>query len=115
MFSSDNNIETIAQFVEQAKKYLTLKGEYLKLDIAGKAVRVLTVLVMTFVLMVVFMLALIFFSFALAFGLGHLIGNVGAFCIVGALYLILFVVCIMRRKSWIERPLVHFLASLFME
>jgi len=115
MFSSDNNIENIAQLVEELKKYLTLKGEYLKLNVVEKTVRVLTVLVMTFVLTVIFMMALVFFSFALAFGLGCLIGNVAAFCIVGGLYLLFFVICIIRRKSWIERPLVHFLASLFME
>lgn len=115
MFSSDNNIENIAKFIEELKKYLTLRGEYLKLNVVEKAVKIFTVLVMTFVLTVIFMLVLTFLSFALAFGLGNLIGNVAAFCVVGGLYFILFIVCIIRRKSWIERPLVHFLASLLME
>lgn len=115
MFSSDNNIENIAQFVEELKKYLTLKGEYLKLNVVEKAVKIFTVLVMTFVLTVVFMLVLIFLSFAAAFGLGHFIGNVAAFSVVGGLYFLLFIACIIQRKKWIERPLVHFLASLLME
>ena len=50
MFSNDNNIETIAQLVEQAKKYVALKGEYLRLTAVEKTVRLLTAVAMTLVL-----------------------------------------------------------------
>lgn len=115
MLSNDNNIETIAQLVEELKKYISLKSEYIRLNVVEKAVRLFTVITMAFVLTVIFLLALIFFSFAIAYGLGSLIGNAWAFCIVGGLYLLLFFICIIRRRSWIERPLVRFLASMFME
>ena len=34
MFSNDNNVETIAQFVEVVKHYAGLQTEYIKLDMA---------------------------------------------------------------------------------
>ena len=115
MFSNDNNIETIAQLVEEAKKYVSLKSEYYRLGTVEKAVRLLTVMMMTIILTTVFLLALIYFSFALAYGLGTFIGNVLAFSIVGLIYLVFFIMCIICRKRWIERPLVKFFASLLME
>ncbi len=115
MFSNDNNIETIAQLVEEAKKYISLRSEYMRLDMVEKAVRLLTVITMTIVLTIVFLLAITYFSFAIAYGLGTLIGNAWAFTIVGGIYLFFFILCIICRKRWIERPLVQFLASVLME
>lgn len=115
MLSNDNNIETIAQLVEELKKYISLKSEYIRLNVVEKAVRLFTVITMTIVLMIIFLLALTYFSFAFAYALGSLIGNAWAFCIVGGLYLAFFITCIICRKKWIERPLVRFLASMFME
>lgn len=115
MFSNDNNIETIAQMVEQAKKYLSLKSEYYRLSTVEKTVRLLTVLAMTFVLAVLLMLVLIYFSFALAYFIGSFIGNAWGFLIVGGIYMAVLIAFIIFRKKWIERPLVRFLASLLME
>ena len=39
MFSSDKNVESIAQLVESVKSYVGLQGEYLKLDVIQKVVR----------------------------------------------------------------------------
>ncbi|MDO4195894.1 MAG: phage holin family protein [Prevotellaceae bacterium] len=116
MFSNDNNIETIAQLVEQAKKFVSLKSEYYRLSIVEKTVRLLTVLAMTFVLTALLLMALIYLSFALAFFLGNLIGsNACGFLVVGGIYMAVFVAFIIFRKKWIERPLVRFLASMLME
>ena len=115
MFSNDSNIETIAQLVEQAKKYITLKGEVFRLSMVEKIVRLLTAIAMIIVLMILFLLARIYFSFALAFALGSVLGNVWGFIIVGAIYLLMLLVLLAFRKAWIERPLVRFLASMLME
>ena len=115
MFSNDNNIETIAQLVEQAKKYVALKGEYLRLTAVEKTVRLLTAVAMTLVLSVVFLLALIAFSIALAFYFGETMGYVLGFALVGGIYILMLLACLAFRKQWIERPLVRFLAKLLME
>ena len=115
MFSNDKNVETIGQLVEVFKHYIGLHTEYVKLDVVDKVVRLLTAITITVVLVGLLMIALIYLSFALAFGLGSIVGNVAGFSIVAGIYLLLLIVFVIFRHQWIERPLVKFLASLFMQ
>ncbi|MCD8283003.1 MAG: phage holin family protein [Prevotella sp.] len=115
MFSTDNNVETIAQLAEQLKRYLTLKGEYYRLDFAEKVVRVVATVVMTFIVLLLSFFILGFLSLTVAFALEPLTGKAGALAIIAAIYLLLFLLCIIFRKQWIEAPLVRFFASLLME
>ena len=55
-----------------------------------------------------------YFSFALAFWLSNFTGMTVAFLIVGAIHLLIFILFIIFRKPWIEKPLVHFLAGLLL-
>lgn len=112
MLSSDRNIETIAQLAEELKKYATLKAEYLRLTVTEKAVRLLTTIIMAFIGLILVLLILTYLSFAVAFALEPFVGRVVAFVIVATAYLLLLIVCILKRKRWIERPLVRFLASI---
>lgn len=114
MFSNDQNIETIAQLVESIKHYASLQGENVKLEVVEKTVRVLTVVAMTATLSLILMLILIYLSFAAAFVLTPLVGSVGAFLIIAGIYLLVFLLFLIFRKRWIERPLVHFLASILL-
>lgn len=115
MFSNDKNIETIGQLVEVIRHYVGLQGQYVKLDMAEKVVRLLTVAVITMVVAVLLLLTLIYFSFAAAYALEPCVGLAWAFCIVGGVYLLLLIVCVLFRHRWIERPLVRFLATLLMD
>ncbi len=115
MFSNDHNIETIARLIEELKKYASLKGEYIRLNIVEKAVRLITALTVVLTVAILFLLALTYFSFGLAYAMANIVGDTIAFCIVGTVYVFLFVACILFRKSLIEKPLVKFLASILME
>ena len=115
MFSTDQNVETIGQLVEVLKWYIGLQKEKLELNIIEKVVRLITVLTLTFVLSLLLLLALIYISFAAAYALSSALGMVGAFAMVAGFYLLVFVLLIMFRKQWIERPVVKFLASLLIE
>ncbi len=115
MFSNDRNIETIAKLVEELKKYASLKGEHIRLNIVEKAVRLITVLAIALTFAILFLLALTYFSFGFAYAISSIVGNTMAFCIVGAIYIFLFLVCVVFRKTLIEKPLVKFLASILME
>lgn len=115
MFSNDKNVETIGQLVEVLKHYVGLQTEYLKLDVVDKVVRLLTALTMTVVLLGLLVIALIYLSFALAFGLGEYVGNVGGFCIVAGIYLFVLLMFVAFRHQWIEKPLVKFLAGILMQ
>ena len=44
MFSTDKNIETIAQLIEVVRHYIGLQSKYMKLDVIDKIVRLFTAL-----------------------------------------------------------------------
>ena len=115
MFSNDQNIETIGQLVDTLKHYLTLQKEYVQLSAVEKTVRVLTAIAITAVLGLLLVFILVFASFAAAFALGPLVGQVAAFAIIAGIYLVILLLFLIFRKQWIERPLVKFLASLLLE
>ena len=116
MFSNDKNVETIGQLVEVLKHYIGLQSEYMKLDVVDKVVRLLTAITMTVVLLGLFLIAIIYLSFAAAYGLAGLTGSPAlAFCVVAGVYLFILILFIIFRHQWIERPLVKFLASLLMQ
>ncbi len=116
MFSNDKNVETIGQLVEVLKHYIGLQSEYMKLDVVDKVVRLLTTITMTVVLLGLFLIAIIYLSFAAAYGLAGLIGSTAlAFCVVAGVYLFILILFIIFRHQWIERPLVKFLASILMQ
>lgn len=115
MLSSDKNVETIAQLIEQLKRYLGLQTEYVKLDVIEKVVRLLTAAALAIVLFLLIIAVLLFVSLGIASWLSGLIGQTGAFFAVAGIHVVLLLVVIAFRKSWIERPLVGFLANLLME
>lgn len=115
MFSNDQNIETIGQLVDTLKHYAGLQKEYLRLTAVEKTVRVLTAIAMTAIIGLLMVFVVIFLSFAAAFAMGPVIGQVAAFSIIAGAYVVILLLVLIFRKSWIERPLVHFLASLLLD
>jgi len=114
MLSTDKNVETFAQLIEVLKHYLGLQKEYLKLDMIDKVVSLLTAAALAFIFMLIILGALIHLTIAAAFWLSAYTGNAQAFLIISAFHLLLLLVVIIFRKSWIERPLVRFLAGLLL-
>ena len=111
MFSSDKNVESIAQLIEALKDYMGLQKEYLKLNVIEKVVRLVTALTLTIVLVILGVAVLFYFSFAIVFWLSPLIGTAWAFFLMALAFLALLILVFMFRKPWIERPLVRFLAN----
>ena len=87
MFSTDKNIETIAQLIEAIRHYIGLRTKYMKLDVIDKIVR----------------------------SLQPIMGMAAAFACVAGAYFFVLLLFVVFRKRWIERPLVRFLASLLMQ
>ena len=111
MFSSDKNVESIAQLIEVLKDYIGLQKEYLKLDVIDKIVRLVTALALTVVLVILGIAVLFYLSFAVAYWLTPLIGTGWAFFLIALAFLVLLLLVFIYRKPWIERPLVRFLAD----
>ena len=114
MFSNDQNIETIGQLVDTLKHYVGLQKEYVKLGAIEKTVRILTSIALVAILGLLLVFILIFLSFAAAFALGPIVGQVAAFVIIAAVYVIVLLFFLIFRKQWIEKPLVRFLANLLL-
>ena len=114
MLSSDKNVESIAQLVESVKNYVGLQGEYLKLDVIQKIVRLVTALTLTIVLLLLGIAFLFYLSFACVYWLEPLTGTALAFFFVALFFLVLLVLVFFNRKAWIERPLVRFLADVLL-
>ena len=111
MFSSDKNVESIAQPIEVLKDYIGLQKEYLKLDVIDKIVRLVTALTLTIVLVFLGIAVLFYLSFAVVYWLTPLIGTGWAFFLISLAFLVLFLLVCIYRKPWIERPLVRFLTN----
>ena len=115
MFSNDQNIETIGQLVELIRHYIGLQNEYLRLDVIEKVVRLITALIMAAVVFLIILIIFIYLSFAAAYAMAPCVGHPAAFCIVAGFYILVFLLFMAFRKSWVEKPMVRFLASLLME
>jgi hypothetical protein len=100
--------------VESVKSYVGLQGEYLKLDAIQKVVRLVTALTLTIVLLLLGIAFLFYLSFACVYWLEPLTGTALAFFIVALFFLALLILVFVNRKSWIERPLVRFLADVLL-
>ena len=100
MFSSDKNVETIAQLIEVLKHYLGLQTEYVKLDVVDKVVRLLTATALFLIFFLIIIAMLMFFSFGLAYWLGDYVGMPMAFSIVaGAHSILLLLFFIFQQES----------------
>ena len=115
MFSNDQNIETIAQLVEVLKRYIATKSDLWRIDITEKIVKLFTIMAMFFTLSFILVLVLIYLSFTVAYALSTLMGLSFAFLTVTGVYIFIFLLCILNRRRWIERPLVRILADLLID
>lgn len=116
MFSSDKNIESVAQLIEGIKKYASLRLEHTKFNIIEKTVRIITALTTTLLLSFLIMLMLIYLSFAASYAIASLVDSyvIGFLC-VAVFYFVLLILIVAKRKSWIERPLVRFLSNVLLD
>ena len=114
MLSSDQNVESLAQLVENLKTYVGLQGEYLKLNVVDYMVRLIMALTLAVVFVILGVAVLFYLSFALVYWLEPLTGTAFAFFLMAMLFLGLLLMVFIFRKSWIERPLVRFLANLLL-
>ena len=115
MFSNDQNIETIGQLAEVLKHYVGLQGDFIRLSVTEKIVRLLTAIAIFFAITVLLLLVLIYLSFAAAYALEPIVGLPWAFTIISGTYLLLLLLCLLFRKRWIQKPLVRFLAGILID
>ncbi|HBB08338.1 MAG TPA: hypothetical protein DCZ73_11375 [Bacteroides sp.] len=115
MFANDKSIETLGQLFEECKKYILLQKEYMRLELVEKLTVLSSTCIMVVIAIILGMMALFYLSFSVAYILApHVGGLTVSFAIITAFLLLLLAVVYVFRKQLIVRPLVRFMANLFM-
>ena len=104
MFDTQNN--AFRKLFEEGKKYINLQIDYAKLTATEKISVILGMSVLFAVILVLSVGAGIYLSFALVYLLEPLVGIVGSYAIVGAVFLLLIAIVILFKKKLILVPIV---------
>lgn len=116
MFSSDKNIDTISQLIVEIKRYVELRTEGLQIDFVTKMSRLFTAIILFAILFMLAALAVMFVSMTAAAALSSIIGSqAGAYALIVLAYVIIGVIVFINRRRWIEAPITHFIAALFLD
>ena len=108
-----NYSSSIQSLWTEAKSYLELQKEYLKLDSAEKLSVLLSAVATVAVCLILALAALFFFVIALALWLAKMVGAAWSFTIVGGAMLLIIIIILLCRKRWIVQPVTRFVAGLF--
>ncbi len=108
-----NYTDNLQSLWKEAKNYLQLQKQYLKLDTAEKLSVLLSAIAMVAVCLILGMIALSFFVMAFAMWLANFVGGVWSFAIMGGAMLLIMAIVYFGRKRWIVQPLTRFVAGLF--
>ena len=76
--------------------------------------RLITALTLTIVLLLLGVAVLFYLSFACVYWLEPITGTALAFFIIAIFFLTLLLIVFLNRKTWIQRPLVRFLADVLL-
>lgn len=115
VLSSDKNVENISQLLAEIKHYVELRSESIQIDFVSKISRLLTVLVLFAILFMLCALAVMFISMTVAAALTSIVGSQAlAYALIVLCYVIIGIIILLNRKKWIELPITHFIANLFL-
>ena len=115
MFDTDKTIDSLQALYAEAKHYVNLQKDYVKLDITHKLTVLLATLILIFVLVVLGMIALLYLSFTLAYVLEpHVGGLTASYAIITGGILVMAALVYGFRKRLIIQPMTNFLANLLL-
>lgn len=116
MFANDKSIDNLSSLFKEIKKYLVLQGEYVKLDLVEKLTILLSTLTLIFVLIILGTMAAFYFSFMLVYVLASATGSlIASYAIIGGILILIAFIIYRLRSQLIFRPMVNFLARLFLD
>ena len=106
--------DNFRRLLEEAKRYLSLQKEYALMDTADKLTVILSTVAIAAVCIILGAMILFFLTFALAYWIGNITGNlsIGFISIAAFLLLMLFIVY-QKRNAWIIQPLARMMVRLF--
>lgn len=116
MLFGEKSNESIQQLISEAKTYLDLQKDYIRLEMTEKLTILLSTLILVLIMVVLGMVALFYFSFTLAYVLAPFVGGLMVSFGLITLFLILVILFIYyKRERLIVSPMVNFLAKIFLK
>ena len=116
MFANDKSIDNLEALLKETKKYIELQGQYVKLDMVEKLTVLISTLILICVLIVLGTTALFYLSSMMVYTIDFFVDNmIASYAIIGGCILLLAVIIYIFRQKIIFRPMVNFLARLFLE
>lgn len=116
MLFGDKSNESIQQLISEAKTYLDLQKDYIRLEMTEKLTILLSTLILVLIMVVLGMVALFYFSFTLAYVLAPFVGGLMVSFGLITLFLVLVILFIYyKRERLIVSPMVSFLAKIFLK
>lgn len=116
MLFGDKSNESIQQLISEAKTYLDLQKDYIRLEMTEKLTILLSTLILVLIMVVLGMVALFYFSFTLAYILAPFVGGLMVSFGLITLFLVLVILFIYyKRERLIVSPMVNFLAKIFLK
>lgn len=108
----DQKTHAGGKIIEEISRLISLKKEYLKLDILEKGGLLLSNMVLIIAALLLGCFALLCLSFALAYLLGAWLGSfILAFLIVALLYIVLIIILIRCKETLVINPIIRILAN----
>lgn len=115
MFWNDKTLDHLQALFTEAKHYVDLQKDYIKLDMTHKCAVLFSTFILLFALVMLGMIALLYLSFTLAYILEpHVGGLIYSYAIITAGILLLGVLVYGLRKRLIVQPLTRFIANLLL-
>lgn len=116
MLFGEKSNESIQQLISEAKTYLDLQKDYIRLEMTEKLTVLLSTLILVLIMVVLGMVALFYFSFTLAYVLAPFVGGLMVSFGLITLFLVLVILFIYyKRERLIVSPMVNFLAKIFLK
>ena len=102
------------KLLQETKHYLNLQKEYALMDTADKLTVILSTVAISAICFVLCAMILFFLTFALAYWIGNLTGNLSlGFISISALLAIILLIAFKKRNAWVVQPLARMMVRLF--
>ncbi|MBR4855223.1 MAG: phage holin family protein [Bacteroidaceae bacterium] len=114
MNTEEKYTDNFRKLLQETKQYLNLQKEYALMDTADKLTVILSTVAIATVCFVLGAMILFFLTFALAYWIGNLTGNLSLGFISIAVFLVLvLLITYSKRNAWIIQPLARMMIRLF--
>lgn len=112
MISSDNSIDSLVNLGKEAKEYANLQKDYLTLDLTEKLTKVLSGIILGFIIVCFGLLVLFYLSFMLIFLLAPVLGSTpAAFALVSVLLVGGLAYVFFKRNELIIKPVTKMITD----